>query len=504
MKYLYLTEQIRTAEHAAVAQLGVSLAQLMQRAAQACLVQLQAHHAAPAKVTVICGPGNNGGDGWVLARLARQAGYQVQVFAAPPQTELAQLAARAWHEQGATSQPLTALSTAHVATSDVIVDALFGRGLNRPVTADYAQCIDCINSASQRGWVMSVDVPSGLCSDTGQPRGCAVKADCTVVFIGLTMGLVTGQAAHYGGKVVLAELGIATIIQQQTPLAEVLDGAHVSQCLPPRQATAHKGHFGHLLIIGGGPGMSGAAVLAGRAALRTGAGKVSIACHSNSQTAIAAAQPELMVHSAEEAVNLLLGSADVVVIGPGLGQSAWAQQLVAQVCQWSGTIVWDADALNLLATMRPTKPTASEWLFTPHPGEAGRLLGLSTATIEENRWQALTQICQNFQAHALLKGAGTLVKVANQSSGWVCRRGSPALATGGSGDVLSGVLGALLAQRLPVAAALTSAVWVHAVAGELAAGDGERGTIASDLLAPLRQLVNPAQWSQHLGVIDVE
>lgn len=502
---VYTTAQIRAAEQQAVTQLKVSLSQLMQRAAQACLQHLQAQQPAPARVVILCGPGNNGGDGWVLARLAQQAGYQVQVFAASPCTDLAQLAAHAWHDCGGTSHPLTAFNATHIEQTDVVVDALFGSGLNRSVTDQFADCIAVLNTQPRHCRVFSIDVPSGLDSDTGQPCSIAVRADYTLSLIGLTPGLVTGQAAHYCGHIELAELGIASCLLPQQPVLEVIDAATVLEALPARVKTAHKGDFGHVVVIGGGPGMSGAAVLAGHAALRCGAGKVSIACHPASQLTIDVAHPELMVHAMTDNVSLLLSQADVVVIGPGLGQSEWAQQLVIAVADWTGTVVWDADGLNLLAALALSKPANSEWVMTPHPGEAGRLLQTSTAAVEQDRWHALTQICQNFQAHALLKGAGTLVKLATHPAGWVCRRGSPALATGGSGDVLSGVVAALLAQRFPIPDALIAAVWLHAVAGELASCDGERGTIASDLLIPLRRLSNPAQWtSEFRSVINIE
>lgn len=502
---VYTTAQIRAAEQQAVTQLKVSLSQLMQRAAQACLQHLQAQQPAPARVVVLCGPGNNGGDGWVLARLAQQAGYQVQVFAVTPRSDLAQLAAQAWHDSGGISHPLAAFNPTHREQSDVVVDAVFGSGLNRSVTEQFADCIAVLNTQPRRCWVLSIDIPSGLNSDTGRPCPIAVRADWTVSFIALTLGLVTGQAAHYCGHIELAELGIASCLRSQQPVLEVIDASTVVHSLPARAKTAHKGDFGHVVVIGGGPGMSGAAILAGQAALRCGAGKVSIACHPTSQLAIAAAQPEFMVHAVTDSVSLLLSKADVVVIGPGLGQSEWAQQLVIAVADWDGTVVWDADGLNLLAALALSKPANSEWVMTPHPGEAGRLLRTSTAAVEQDRWHALTQICQNFQAHALLKGAGTLVKLATHPAGWVCRRGSPALATGGSGDVLSGVVAALLAQRLLIPDALVTAVWLHAVAGELASCDGERGTIASDLLLPLRQLSNPAQWSAEIrSVINIE
>ncbi|RUO49074.1 NAD(P)H-hydrate dehydratase [Pseudidiomarina donghaiensis] len=490
---IYTTEQVRHGERAAAEALDISMAQLMQRAAQACLLAIRQQQPAPARVLVLCGPGNNGGDGWVLARLAQQQGYQVQVAAAEPQSPLAKDAAAAWHDLGQSSLALDTLEDHHFQAQDIVVDALLGSGLNRDLDGDIMRAVDLINQATKRysNWVLSVDVPTGLNSDTGQPQPMAVESHHTVTMVAVKVGLVTGLAANYCGAIELADLGIAATFYKQQPSLRVIGSHCAEHQLSPRLKASHKGNLGHLLIIAGGPGMSGAAVLAGQAALRCGVGKVSVACHPQSQLAIAVQQPELMVHVVTDDLQPLLAKADVVVIGPGLGQSEWAHQLVSSVAKWHGPVVWDADALNRLAELTVTKPVESIWYMTPHPGEAARLLKTSTSEVNADRLAALTKLCQNFQAQILLKGAGTLVQSGSQR--WVCRRGSPALASGGSGDVLSGIVGALIAQGVATDMVLPLAAWLHAVAGELAARDGERGTLASDIIAELRALVNPWQ-----------
>lgn len=490
---IYTAEQVSVGEQEAAAACDVSMAQLMQRAAQACLSAIQAHQPAPASLLIVCGPGNNGGDGWVLARLAQHAGYKVQVAATEPKSELAILAAQAWRDQGGLVLELESLSAEPFQGIDIVVDAMLGNGLSRDLAAPFVDVVELINRHGRQCWILSIDVPTGLDSDTGVAKPTAVQADCTVTMIALKVGLVTGEAADYCGDIVLADLGISRAFFRTTPTLRVIQSNLVSEHLQRRKSSSHKGDYGHVLIVGGGAGMSGAALLAGRAALRCGAGKVSIACHRDSQLAIAAAQPELMVHAVADDLTELLAAATVVVIGPGLGQTPWARALVEQVAKWRGPVVWDADALNSLAAAPLSKPTESDWLFTPHPGEAARLLGCATKEVTANRLQALTQICQNFQAYTLLKGAGTLVKSPHQQDAWVCRRGSPALAVGGSGDVLSGIVGALLAQKVPLEQVLAIAAWLHAVAGENAAQRGERGTLPSDLMAELRALVNPHQ-----------
>lgn len=499
---IYTTEQVRQGEREAAKALELSMAQLMQRAAQACLAAMQRHQLPPARVLVLCGPGNNGGDGWVLARLAQQQGYQVQVFAMPPASPLAQDAAAAWRDMGYAMMPLDALEREHFQGVDIIVDAIFGSGLSRPLDASLTRVVELVNTqkTKHQSWLLSIDIPSGLQSDTGQPQPVAIISDRTVTMVALKLGLVTGVAANYCGDIELADLAIGQHFYRNQPTLRAITSALVRANLPARPKAAHKGDFGHVLIVAGGPGMSGAAALAGMAALRCGAGKVSVACHEQARLAIAMQQPELMVHTVgDDSDNLtaLLAAATAVVIGPGLGQSAWAEKLVAQVATWVGSVVWDADALTILAAQQVRRPESATWFMTPHPGEAGRMLQRSSAEVSADRLHALTQLCQNFQAHVLLKGAGTLIQAPNSAGtsavGWVCRRGSPALATGGSGDVLSGIIGALVAQHVAAHSVLPVAAWLHAVAGEIAARHGERGTLASDIIAELRALVNPEQ-----------
>ncbi|WP_417666201.1 NAD(P)H-hydrate dehydratase [Pseudidiomarina sp.] len=490
---IYTTEQVRSGEANAAAAHDVSMAQLMQRAAQACLQAIKQQQSTGAQLLILCGPGNNGGDGWVLARLAQQAGYRVSIAAAEPSSDLAKAAAQAWHDHGGSSMALQDLQSQHFEGVDIVVDAMLGNGLSRDLDATYQRVVALLNHKSRGCWVLSVDVPTGLDSDTGCPKPIAVRANKTVTMVAIKVGLVTGQAASFCGTVELADLGVAGTFFQAKPALRAISQNVVRECLPTRDPSSHKGMFGHVLIVGGAPGMSGAATLAGRAALRCGAGKVSVATHASSQFAVAVSQPELMVHHVDDDLSRLLKLASVVVIGPGLGQTAWAQQLVKQVATWEGPVVWDADALNIFAEQPISKPEGATWYFTPHPGEAGRLLQSSAKHVESDRMQALTQLCQNFHAHVLLKGSGTLIQNYGSDMRWVCRRGSPALATGGSGDVLSGVVGAMIAQHVDAEYVLSVSAWLHAVAGENAAQNGERGTLASDLLMQLRALVNPTQ-----------
>jgi NAD(P)H-hydrate epimerase len=268
-----------------------------------------------------------------------------------------------------------------------------------------------------------------------------------------------------------------------------IDDEIIRRALAPRPRSAHKGDFGHLLLVGGGPGFAGAIRLTGEAALRCGAGRVSIATHPAHSSAIAAGRPELMCHGIETAADLreLLRRVSTVAIGPGLGTDEWARNLFGAVLASGLPLVVDADALNLLAA-NPVKRDA--WILTPHPGEAGRLLGLSPSDIEADRCKSLDALQRRFGGTVVLKGAGTLVS-ANDGPPWLCTSGNPGMAGPGMGDVLTGVIGALLAQKCSFEEAAVAGVEVHARAGDTAAGPRPRGLIASDLLPALRTWVNP-------------
>lgn len=495
---VFLTKQVRTRELEAAKNLGVSPAQLMQRAAQSCLAALERQHPAPARVMILCGPGNNGGDGWVLARLASRAGYQVTVVASEPKTELAQQAADAWRDQQGAVEPLAQLDRTHLAEYDVIVDAMLGTGLTRELDAMYHRAVTVLNDAKQfhKLWVLSLDCPTGVQSDTGRPCPVAVEADYTVTFVAWKPRLLTGQGCHYAGRLELAELGIAAAFRQlERPYATLIEQEEVARHLPPRHRSSHKGRHGHVLIIGGSLGMTGAAVLAGQAALRSGAGKVTVLTQAESQGIIAAAQPELMVKASQAddqaQLNQLLQECDVVVLGPGLGTSAWAKQLAEWGLQSKLPVVLDADGLNLLSQHADWSTRKAPLWLTPHPGEAARLLGCDVAQVEQDRYAAVEELSHRYQAFVVLKGAGSLMAHPEAQRIRICQRGSPALAVGGAGDVLSGIVGSLAGQGLAAEAVLPVATWVHAVAGEHAAIAGERGTLPSDLFGPLRKLVNP-------------
>lgn len=495
---VFRTNQVRERELEAAKRLGVSPAQLMQRAAQSCLAALERQQPAPARVMILCGPGNNGGDGWVLARLASRAGYHVSVVASEPKTELAKQAAQAWQDQQGQVEPLEHLDRTHIAEYDIIVDALLGTGLKRDLDPMYQRAVDALNDAKcyHKLWVLSIDCPSGLQSDTGTPCPIAVEADYTVTFVAWKPGLLTGQGGHFCGRLELAELGIAAAFRQlERPFATLVEQEEVGRHLPPRHRSSHKGRHGHVMIVGGSLGMSGAAVLAGQAALRSGAGKVSVLTQPESQAIIATAQPELMVRQTtgedHDQVRQHFADCDVLVVGPGLGRSAWAKTLCQLALASDLPVVLDADGLTHLSQNDHWLPRKATLWLTPHTGEAARLLDCKTVEVEQDRYAAVEELSHRYQAFVVLKGAGSLMAHSEARRIRICQRGSPALAVGGAGDVLSGIVGSMIGQGIAEEAVLPVATWLHAVAGEHAAIAGERGTLPSDLFGPLRKLVNP-------------
>jgi ADP-dependent NAD(P)H-hydrate dehydratase / NAD(P)H-hydrate epimerase len=481
---LYTVDQVRALDRRAIEELGVPGYELMQRAAAAALVCLRRHWPHARRIAVHCGPGNNGGDGFLLAALAREAGLHADVFALGESR--GQDAIRARHEfehGGGTVHAWHAgLELPHV---DVHVDALYGTGLRRPLDPVAAALVKSIHASVAP--VLALDVPSGVNADTGEVPGEAVQATITVTFIALKRGLYTGQAPGYVGAVQWEPLGLP-----ETLWAGFQADAEIMQpwTLGPRPRQSHKGNNGHVLAIGGDHGTAGAIRLCGEAALRGGAGLVSVATRAEHLTALNSARPELMAHEVHgpQALEALLPRATVLAVGPGLGQGAWGHALWLTALDARLPLVLDADGLNLLA--HEPRELGGLAVMTPHPGEAARLLGCDTAAIGADRYSAVRDLARRYRAVVVLKGAGSLV-ADPQGRVAVCPWGNPGMATGGMGDLLTGIIAALLAQGCDAWNAACLGVALHARAGDAAAAHGgERGLIATDLLEPLRLLLN--------------
>jgi NAD(P)H-hydrate epimerase len=489
---IYSAAQVRALDAFEIEKRRVPGFTLMTRAAQAAINLLRARWPQARRVAVVCGAGNNGGDGYVLARLAQEAGLETLVLAATPPDKLTGDARRAqeeWIAAGGRAHPFVADA---LSGSDVIVDALLGTGFHPPARAETLTVIHAINAA--RRPVLALDIPSGVDADSGAVHEEAVRAEITLSFVGYKSGLFLGAGAEHAGVVLLDDLGVVPPVQREfAPLMRRIDESEIALALPRRARDAHKGSSGRVLVIGGGPGMPGAARLAGAAALRVGAGLVTVAGAAENIAAVSGATPELIYLPVSSVTSLdeALAAATVVAIGPGLGTGDWSTRLWAQVLRARPPrVVVDADALNLLA-LDPARLPA-DWIITPHPGEAARLLGVESAAVQADRLGAVRELHAKYGAVSVLKGAGTLVAGGGATAEvFICDRGNPGMATAGMGDVLTGVVAGLRAQVGDSAQAARVAVLVHALAGDSAAMRGQRGLIASDVIAELRGWVNP-------------
>lgn len=467
-------------------------------------------------VLVLCGPGNNGGDGFVAARHLADRGYQVTVALLAPQ--LKGDAKKAFdimrHFPVRVVEAFDALDPAlfaGVSPEGAIVDAMFGTGLERPVAGVYAEAI---RLASQHDCLrVAVDIPTGVCSDTGRILGCAFRADLTVTFGAAKVGHFSYPGRAFCGQVEVVDIGIPKSEVARAPGALLLDAEVTASMFPPRDPESFKNRYGHLLVVGGLSGKAGAALLAASAAIRCGAGLVTVATDCDAQAHIEGRIPEVMVEGPlrftkhgevrfnEDEIPTLLRGKTSLVIGPGLSTRPGCERLLATLLASGLPSVLDADALNLLAS-GARLPEGARVVITPHPGEAARLLGTTVAAIQEDRVRAALELAAVSGGVAVLKGAGTVV--AGQGSRLaLCPVGGPALATAGTGDVLSGIIGALLAVRSAQADgpaleqmwdAACAGVFVHGLAGDIAASRlGEHSVGASDVVECLPEAIRSLQ-----------
>ena len=477
---LYSAAQVRDLDARLIAA-GTPGFELMQRAAHATWRAIRRRWPEASELTVLAGHGNNAGDGYLVASLAHKTGWQVRVLAVGDPAALKGDAALACAAaSGVNIQPW-----ANQAMAGIVVDALLGTGLQGDVRDPYRSAIEAINASGLP--VAAVDIPSGLCADTGHCLGVAVRADLTVTFIGLKMGMLTGDAPDLIGQLIFDDLQADKAIVAQAPVtAKRLDKTSLP-FLAPRPRTAHKGMYGRVLVIGGDQGFGGAALLSAESALRSGAGMVTLATRTEHVPAALTRMPEIMsagIHSANQLMTLI-EAASVLVVGPGLGQDSWGRSLLSAAANADRPQVWDADALNQLATGQVVLPNNS--VITPHPGEAARLLGISTQEVQNDRAAAAHALARTFNAVCVLKGSGSLIADVDGRLA-LCDRGHPAMATAGLGDVLAGLTGALMAQHMSAFDAACLAVWLHASAGQKIGASG-RGMAASDSIPAIRQLL---------------
>ena len=475
----FRVEQVRALDAAAIAGAWPGR-ELMERAGLAAWRLLRQRWPEARRIALVLGAGNNAGDAWVLARWAHLHGCEVEL----------QATVSAWSgsagEVAALAQArglsAAAISAQGLAAADVVVDAILGSGSRGAPRAEALAAIMAIRACTRP--VLALDLPSGVDADRGGLLGSvAVQADCTLSFVAAKRGLYTGAAAAHAGQVWVDGLGIDLDPSITAAVQEA------SAALPLRARDAHKGDQGHVLVLGGNHGMSGAALLCARAAARGGAGRVSLISRPLTVQALPMLVPEIMTPPGGTDAELAaaLQRADVCVLGPGLARDDWAQRLYAAVYASGRPCVLDADALRLLAAQPCAWPQA---VITPHPGEAAALLGVDIATVQADRFAAAAELHRRYAATVVLKGNGSLIHGAAGTA--LCRAGNPGMASAGMGDVLAGLLAALRAQGLAAQPAAAAAVYMHARSGDrLAAQRGERGLLASDIIEAWQEDLNP-------------
>lgn len=488
---LYSAQQSRELDKLAIEgsadEPGIPSYTLMSRAAKAVYeftsLQFPQAHA----ITVIAGAGNNAGDGYLFARLAAENGHEVYVYSLVDPETLGGDALQAyfdWQEDG--GQFTDDLNSA-MHQADLIIDAVLGTGLSRPLDDDWADLIETINALDTP--VVSIDIPSGLHADTGQVMGAAIIADFTVCFICLKKGMFTGLARNHCGEIIFNDLQVPpTLYSMFNEEAHLLIDEDILPAIKPRTPCTHKGQTGHLLIVGGNRGMAGAVILAAQGALRSGVGRVTVVTRPEHVAAIVSVQPEIMALGIKEShiPDELLQRVNAIAIGPGLGRDDWGRKIFDQVIYQPHHKILDADALFHLPDQAVD---LIDGVITPHPGEAARLLSTTVDGIEDDRYTAIDQLFQEYNAVTVLKGAGTLI-YDGYSQVDVCPFGNPGMATAGMGDVLTGVIAGLISQGYNSADAARLGVCIHAQAADSAAEKGETGLMASDLLPYIRQRIN--------------
>lgn len=506
---VYSAKQVLQNEASIAHKQGIVLYDLMQSAGSAVFAELLKKWPTTTHIIILCGKGNNGGDGFIVAKLARQAKIKVTVILTCKISQLTADALFAYQAMISTGVSLIldngeknskqSLALIKKFSGEIIVDALFGIGFSGKLSSSFQALVLSINRHPAK--VISIDVPSGLCATTGRVEGDitgtqAVIADITVTFIVYKQGLLTGQAANFVGKLLLAPLAINHAFIEQVPSYHYYSQYTVPLNIIKRLPASHKGDSGLLLAVGGGEGMPGAIRLASEAALRCGAGLVAVSCHESNQGVIVNGRPELML--APTTSELLananqLHNAKVYLIGPGLGRGNQAKNLVELLCQTTQAqekrMTVDADALIWLSQ---SKKYYQHWVLTPHPKEAAALLNCDVATIEADRFAAVRAISKQYGGICLLKGAGTLISDGEQVV--INNSGNAGMASGGMGDVLSGIITALMMQSDNIFYATCLAAYIHGAAADIIANNnGQRGLLASDLFIPLQQLLNGLQ-----------
>ncbi len=513
------SQQMKNIDRRTIREFGIPGTVLMENAATAVLSAMEDFFDGlqGVRVGIICGKGNNGGDGLALARRLRIKGVPVRVallasfraIAGEAKVNLAILRKMDVEiVQNAAPRALVDI----ISWSDVLVDAMLGVGISSPLSGAYARTVEMMNASGCP--VVAIDIPTGIDADTGEVLGAAVRADLTVTMAFLKRGLVLYPGAEYAGRVQVADIGIPSEVAEKENISvSLLDRDAMQDVIGKRRSDAHKGDFGHLMVVSGSPGKTGAAVLAAKGALRTGVGLVSVATPNNLVPIIQSQIAEAMCVPSAESIEGTLGigsekellrameKMDSCAIGPGLSTHYETVQVVRSLIQrLKIPAVIDADGLNALAGFTDIlKKVKAPVIVTPHPSEMGRLLGISSDEIQKDRIGVASDFARKYKITVVLKGAATVVATQH---GWVFvnSTGNPGMATGGTGDVLTGMIGSFLAQGYGASQAACLGVYLHGLAGDLAAGEkGEASMIAGDLIEKIPEAIRIAQSAESIA-----
>jgi len=489
---IYSSEVVRKIDNHAIGSIPISSYSLMLKAGQAAQIIINTHYSEAKKIVVFCGDGNNGGDGFILASLLLQNNKSVAVIRVGSNENLSEETNQALNlylkTGGVVKKFENGTSYINEFEADLYVDAILGTGISRKVSGFYLEAINFLNSSKIP--IVSIDIPSGLNSDTGIPMKTAVKSSITLVLVALKQGLFLGNASDYVGQIKFDGLDIPLELYDIfRPSLRIMNSSSLPNILPMRLKSSYKGDNGTLLVVGGNENMGGAITLAAESALRSGVGMVKVATHIKNKDFILKRLPEVLCFGIEAKNQLAncLDDVDAVVLGPGLGRSRWSNDLYRTTMNSKLPIILDADALNILAEDSEKR---DNWILTPHPGEASRLLDTNSKEIQRDRMSNIKKIANRFGGVVVLKGCNTLVMQDQESSPSVCTYGNSGMAVAGMGDVLAGIIGSLVAQNIKPIEAAFAGVMIHALAGDAESINGKKGMIPSDLMPHIRKIVN--------------
>ena len=499
---LYTASETRKIDNLAIKEKGVSGYSLMQMAAEFTLDVILREFSPVEELIIFCSKGKNSGDGFLLGSFAKEFGLEVTIVMSNTSNVLKGVSRKAFEEMKDAKVKIISTKSVEklkVSNKAVIVDALIGTGLKGNLRKNIKESILALNKLGVKLPVLSLDIPSGINPDTGDADDIAVYADITATFVAQKRGCFTSVGKKFSGEIVYSDLEIPkNLFSKITSTSYVVDYEDSISKVVYREQDAHKGHFGNVVIVGGDRGLGGAGLLSSRAAVYSGAGLTSLVTRPEHVSASLVSCPEVMVKGVDSGQDIEehLVKPDVIAIGPGLGQSAWSEQMIQRVF-WEAekrdiSVIMDADALNLLTKLKLSSNLPKRLILTPHPGEAARLLNTSVAVIESNRFSAAAKIQKKFNATVVLKGSGTVIchKSGGTQKWGICDSGNPGMATGGMGDVLTGIIAGLLAQGLTLKEAAEAGVDLHAKAADQASLEfGEAGLTSSDVINELKYLL---------------